>query len=111
MLTGLTHVLVLTLAAQPDLSYAQAFDRGETAFRANQLPDAERYYQLARRQATLPEDRATCLERLLIVYVRLGRHDLAIDHGLILQQWFADRRDWEHWRECSVDLGRWYAAL
>src|SRR4051794_23189499 len=111
MLNCLANVVLLTLAAPPELSYAEAYDRAETAFRANRLPEAERYYQHALRQSGTPEERAACLERLCEAYVRLGRHDLAIDHGLLLQQWLKEKRDWGRWRECSADLGRWYAAL
>jgi CHAT domain-containing protein/tetratricopeptide (TPR) repeat protein len=98
------------LRAADDFSYSAAFDSAVKAFKADKLVESEQQFQAALRLARDDSERAACLERLPAVYVRMGRHDLAIECGLRYQRWLKER-DPKQWREWSVEVGRWYVTL
>src|SRR5262249_3923091 len=102
-------LLVLLLAApvcalaKTD-AYGEAFAKADAAFKADNMAEAEREFQRAYQLATDEATKAACLERLPAIYLRLGRHDLAIQYGVHYQEWLQQNRDLRRWREWSVEI-------
>src|SRR5262249_61140615 len=63
-----------------------AFRQAEAHYRAGELLEAERLYQRALETAD-DQTRASCYERLVVLYATLGRVDRAIQVGLRYRDW------------------------
>jgi CHAT domain-containing protein len=93
----------------PGLSPRQALTQANQWYEADQWLKAEGLYRWA-----LPRlagrEQARCLERLLAIYVRLGRQDEAIRLGELYETklWASEPA---RARELALDLGSWYLAL
>jgi CHAT domain-containing protein/tetratricopeptide (TPR) repeat protein len=84
--------------------------RADELYCADRLPQAEALYRQAL-AAAVGADRRRCFDRLLAIYVRVGRLDQAIQTGLAYSTWSRRTGDPERARELALDLGRWYLAL
>jgi CHAT domain-containing protein len=106
-------VLVLAAWACPPVQAQpgpSALARAEKAYRADALLTAEPLYaavldQLSGRQ------RQRCYDRLLTIYVRLGRPDKAIRLGTAYRQWLREVQDPKPLRELDLLFGECYLAL
>src|SRR5262249_59428052 len=84
--------------------------RAEGHFRAGELLEAEPLYQ---RALEAPDDqtRASCCERLVVLYAALGRVDRAVQVGLRYRGWLdgGGRRAWpdraRRRRDLEIPLG------
>src|SRR5262249_6543120 len=84
--------------------------RAEQLYHDDRLLEAERLY--AQALANLPEEeRQRCYDRLLTVYVRLGRPDQVIRLGAGYEPWLVKRKDLARLRELKIELGGAYLAL
>src|SRR5262245_17910798 len=117
------RLLVLALAvglARPAAAPAQApagrpsvaslLRQADELYRADKLPAAETLYRQAL-DAADGLDRVECFDRLLAIYVRVGRQDQAVRTGLQYRRWLAQTGDAVRARELDLDLGGWYLAL
>lgn len=107
--------LLLTVAAAnasarpaPDQALAQA----ERLYKQDRLAAAEPLYRIALEGAKYERRRA--FDQLLALYVRLGRHDQAIQTGRAYEQWLSGQKDNQRllllalqMGECYVKLNRW----
>ncbi len=90
----------------PDTVIGQA----DTHYRAGRLPQAEELYRLALTRAAA-EERRHCYERLLAIYVQVGRLDQAITLGEQYADWLRTTGPLARARELLLDLGAWYLTL
>ena len=97
--------------AQPSgLSLAQALQQADEFYQANKWVEAEPLYRQALNAAE-GADRRRCFDRLLTIYVRVGRQDQAIQTGLKYADWLRRTGDHVRARTVELDLGKWYLAL
>src|SRR5262245_455351 len=105
---GLLSPTALAQARGPAL--AETLQRADQLYRAEKLPQAEELYSQALKTAE-GADRRRCFDRLLTIYVRVGRQDRAIQTGLQYEGWLRKLNDPARVRELNLDLGRWYLDL
>jgi CHAT domain-containing protein/tetratricopeptide (TPR) repeat protein len=84
--------------------------RADQLYRADKLLQAEVLYRQAL-GAVDGLDRRRCFDRLLLIYVRVGRQDQAIRTGMEYAAWMRRAGDLVRARELDLDLGRWFLAL
>jgi CHAT domain-containing protein/tetratricopeptide (TPR) repeat protein len=89
---------------------SDALGRADELYRADRLPQAEALYRESLATAG-GADRRRCFDRLLAIYVRVGRLDQAVQTGLTYSNWLRQAGDPVRARELALDLGRWYLAL
>src|SRR5262245_44084906 len=89
---------------------AEALRRADELYRADKLKEAEALYRQAL-GAARGADRRRCFDRLLAIYVSVGRQDQAIQTGLEYEHWLRRAGDPARARELSLDLGGWYLVL
>jgi CHAT domain-containing protein len=104
-------VLVLSACpparAQPDLP---ALERAEKAYRVDDLLTAEPLYRAALDQGPGGQ-RQQCYDRLLTIYVRLGRSDKVIRLGTEYRRWLREVNNATPLRELDLLFGESYLAL
>jgi hypothetical protein len=102
--------LGLALGGAARARAGDTLDRAEQLYQTDQLQKAEQLFRtlLPRESA---EGKERCYERLLAVYVRLGRLDQAIQWGQRYRDWLRENRRPERAREVTAELGGWYLAL
>jgi CHAT domain-containing protein/tetratricopeptide (TPR) repeat protein len=97
------------------LSGKEKIQRADELYRADRLLQAEALYrqvlQSLRGDREDDADRCYCFQRLLAIYVRVGRQDQAIQAGLEYEGWLRRIGDLARARELNLDLGRWYVGL
>ncbi|HYT87526.1 MAG TPA: tetratricopeptide repeat protein [Gemmataceae bacterium] len=105
---------VFFLVAWPMSAQGQALldtiREADKRYGEDKLLEAEALYRQALNRAAAQE-RRHCFERLLAIYVRVGREDQAIQIGLSYADWLRAAGDLVRAREVELDLGRWYFAL
>src|SRR5262249_34950738 len=89
---------------------AETIRQAGRVYRADRLLPAEALYKSALAH-TDGLERRHCLDRLLAIYVRVGRQDQAIRTGEAYARWLRRIGDLGRARELDLDLGRWYLAL
>src|SRR5262245_54591953 len=101
---------VLVVVSSPRVAAEDALQQAEKKFQTGDLLGAEKLYRDA--LSTSNGDlRRRCYDRLLVIYVRLGRHDQAIQSGLRYQQWLREQKETQRLRELDLQLGESYLAL
>src|SRR5262245_10113551 len=117
-LVVLTLGAVLCVGARPGSARAQAgggslaqtLRRADELYRADKLPQAAELYRQGL-AAAAGADRHRCFDRLLAIYVRVGRQDQAIQTGTQYDAWLRRTGETVRARELALDLGRWHLAL
>jgi CHAT domain-containing protein/tetratricopeptide (TPR) repeat protein len=84
--------------------------RADNRYRAGNLLSAAELYQEALRFPANVESRH-CFERLLEIYARVGRLDMAIRTGSAYAPWLQQARDWQRARRLNLEIGEWYLVL
>src|SRR5947209_6998975 len=87
-----------------------ALRQAEKKYRAAALEEAERLFRVAV-ETRDGRQRRYCYDRLLAIYVRLGRFDLALKVGERYRRWLREGNDRARIRELDLQLGEWYLAL
>src|SRR5437763_1299283 len=78
--------------------------RGEELYKNDRLLDAEKQFRLALESG--PEtERSRCYDRLLAIYIRLGRLDRAVAVGNRYEAWLRDRQPGARLRALYYELG------
>src|SRR4051812_44546447 len=81
----------------------QAFQRGEELYRQDKLLEAEKHYRTA--LESLPErDQAASYDRLLAIYIRLGRLDRALLYGKRYETWLRAYAQPERLRQLHFEM-------
>src|SRR5262249_21346360 len=88
----------------------EALRQAEKKYRAAALEEAERLFKIAV-ETRDSRQRRYCYDRLLAIYVRLGRFDLALKIGERYRAWLRESNDRVRIRELDLQLGEWYLAL
>src|SRR5688500_9915160 len=82
------------LSAGPALAQGnplQTLQRAEDLYKADRLLEAEKLYRLAL-ETVAESDKARCYDRLLSVYVRVGRLDRALNLAARYEDWLRERQ-------------------
>src|SRR3954451_22107917 len=93
-----------------NLALQQVLRQADTLYQEDKLPAAAELYGRASRLAA-GEDRRRCFERLLAIYVRVGRQDEAIRIGLEYERWLGEAGDRPRARGLNLQVGEWYLGL
>src|SRR5438876_7166 len=110
-LCGLLALLCLPLGARaPAQPTSDLLNQAERRFNADDLPEAERLYLRALLSAGV-EQRRTCYDRLLAVYDRRGRQDLAVKTGSDYERLLQQTGDRTRLRQLRVQMGECWFAL
>jgi tetratricopeptide (TPR) repeat protein len=110
---ALLALLALTIALTPGPAAAQTpadLERGEDFYRDGKLLDAADAFQKALPLST-GKDRRDCYDRLIAIYVRIGRQDKAIGVAKPFAAWLTQLGDEARLRELSLEVGECYLAL
>ncbi len=103
-------VLVLTVAGARAADDLDAFRRAEHAFESGKWKEAEPLYRRLAQDAN--DDRAaTCYERLMHIYARVGRLDRAIKNGLRCRELLVRTGASNRLPYIDVRLGEFYCAF
>jgi tetratricopeptide (TPR) repeat protein len=89
---------------------ADTLMRAEEYYRAGDLLEAAPLYQSVARSGQ-EESRRQAYDRLLTLYARLGRFDLAVQTGLAYQDWLVQLGDRARLQQLGLELGQNYLAL
>lgn len=102
-------LLFLPLALQAQTP-GDLFDQAELKFSADDLPEAERLYLVVLQSGDIVL-RATCYDRLLAVYDRRGRQDLAVKIGASYERLLKEQGNRERLRQLRVQMGECWFTL
>ena len=110
----LLALAALAFLSVPERAAAQSatelLERAETSYRRDELLDAERVFREAL-AVTTGTERRRCYERLMRIYVRVGRQDQAIRLAGPFEALLTEGHDEPRLRQLALEVAECYLAL